>query len=333
MLWIKRNLFLAVGGVAALALLIGGGVYGWNSYQENTTVEGKLNESKEALKRLSDLVPSATPENITRAQKESQELQRRITQTKKSFSPIPYEKVTGQAFKTLLDTTVDDLQKKAERASVSLPLPKGYAFTFAEQQKRLQFSEGSFPTLAEQLAEIKAICQILFDAKVNKLTSLRRGRVTSDDPAGGNDYHELPPNRVLSSGATGSPYALEFNSFSAELASVLEGFYKSPNGMLVKALEVKPMDDKAEMPGAPPPIVPAPGPANPLPPRRIPPAGAPGLPGVPGAPGLRPPPGARVRPPGSPLPGTGAGEGMQTVLDEKKLRIVLWVDVLKPPAK
>src|SRR5437016_3476906 len=335
MLWIKRNLFLVVGGVLAVGLILFGGYYFWTSYDENKSVESKLDESKAELKRLTDLVPSANKENIDHARAELQRIQTAINQTKTSFTPLPYDKVKGQVFKTNLDTAIDELQKRAERASVALPQPKGYAFTFAEQQKRLQFSEGSFPTLAEQLGEIKAICQILFDAKVNKLTGLRRGRVTSDDPAGGNDYHELPPNRILPSGATGSPYALEFNAFSAELATVLEGFYKSPNGLLVKAIEVKPMDDKAEIPGAPPPIVPlapapAPVPGNPaLPPRRnlLPPP--PGTTGVP-----RPaPPGARTRPSGAPPAGLAAGEGMQTVLDEKKLRITLWVDVLKPPAK
>jgi len=333
MLWIKRNLFLAVGGVLALALLGVGGVYGWNSYQENAAVEAKLNESKEDLKRLSGLVPSATPDNIKLAKEQVADLQQRIAKTKTSFSPIPYEKVTGQAFKTLLDTTIDELQKKADHASVALPLPKGYAFTFAEQQKRLQFSEGSFPTLAEQLAEIKAICQILFDAKVNKLIGLRRGRVTSDDPAGGSDYHELPPNRLLPSGAVGSPYAIEFNSFSSELATVLEGFYKSPNGLLVKAVEVKPAEELQGVPpaGVPPPAVPGPGAPTPIGPgtppplrRPLPPPGTPGAP-----PTVRP----RPRPAGAAAQGLGAGEGMVTVLDEKKLRITLWVDVLKPPAK
>src|SRR5437867_753915 len=223
MLWIKRNLFLAIGGLIALALLGLGSYYFWNSYDENKSVEGKLDAAKDEIKRLYGLNPFPSPPNITKAREELKRLRTAINLTKQSFSPLPYQRVRGPGFKTLLDATVDELQKKADRAGIALPLSKGYAFTFAEQQKRLQFSEGSFPTLAEQLAEIKAISTILFEAKINRLTALRRGRVTTDDPPAGTDYHEMTPNRTLPSGAVVSPYIAEFNSFSSELAATLEG--------------------------------------------------------------------------------------------------------------
>src|SRR6266481_5902874 len=220
MLWIKRNLFLAVGGLVALGLLGVCGYYFWINYQENIGIEGKLDEAKQDLKRLYELVPFPHETNIIAAKAELQRLQTAINQTKQSFSPLPYMRVKGQAFKPLLDTTIDELQKTAEHASVALPETNRYAFSFTEQKKRLQFSEGSFPTLPEQLAEIKAICAILFEAKINKLTSLRRGRVTSDDPPGSNDYHEMKPDRTVASGAVASPVVAEFNAFSSELATV-----------------------------------------------------------------------------------------------------------------
>jgi hypothetical protein len=145
----------------------------------------------------------------------------------------------------------------------------------------------------------------------------------------------MKPDRTLASGAVASPFVVEFNSFSSELAAVMEGFYKSSNGLLVKAVEVRPLDE-AGVGGAMPaanPNVPTPTVTtnvqgfrrtNPLP-------VAPGT--TPGAVPPRPPPTA----PG-PRPQTGtaqssAGEGLKTALDEKMLKIVVWVDVLKPPAK
>jgi len=62
--------------------------------------------------------------------------------------------------------------------------------------------------------------------------------VTTDDVPSAADYHDLCPNRTLPSGAVVSPYLAEFNAFSSELAGALEGFYKSPNGLLVKAVEI-----------------------------------------------------------------------------------------------
>jgi len=338
MLWIKRNLFLAVGGLLALGLLGFGGYYFWTNYQANNAVEEELKQAKAELTRLYGLAPFPSPENITTAKAELQREQNAIRLTQQSFTPLPYARVKGLAFKSLLDTTIDELQKAAAHASVALPQSNGYAFTFTEQQKRLQFSDASFPTIPEQLAEIKAICYVLFDAKINQLTCLRRGRVTADDPPASNDYHELPPNRT-NSGAAFSPYVTEFTALSTELAAVLEGFYKSPNGLLVKAIEVKPEDEKpagAMAPNQPPPPAPAAAPPG------TPPPGAPGFRRPPPAPGI-PTPGVppRTRPTGAGPPRTRPGaavasvaeEGLKTVLDEKMLRITLWVDVLKPPAK
>jgi hypothetical protein len=347
MLWIKRNLFLAVGGLIALGLLGFGGYYFWTSYQENNAVEEKLKEAKADLSRLYGLVPFPSKTNIDRAKEELRRVQGSIKVTQASFSPLSYQRVKGQGFKSLLDTTIDALQKHAEQKGVILPvqiagqITNRYAFSFAEQQKRLQFSEGSFPTITEQLAEIQAICTILFDAKVNKLTGLRRGRVTTDDVPTANDYHELCPNRTLPSGAVVSPYLAEFNCFSSELATVLEGFYKSPHGLIVKSLEVKPLEETAPagVPGANPAAVPVSSNAPVPPPRRIPPPAtngvAPAVPGV--APGTVRPPG--TPPPRTPTPKPGAAaaapgsEILKTVLDEKLLKITLWVDVLKPPVK
>jgi hypothetical protein len=350
MLWIKRNLFLAVGGLIALGLLGFGGYYFWTSYQENNAVEEKLKEAKADLSRLYGLVPFPSKTNIDRAKLELIRVKDAIKVTQASFSPLSYQRVKGQGFKSLLDTTIDALQKHAEQKGVILPvqiagqITNRYAFSFAEQQKRLQFSEGSFPTITEQLAEIQAICTILFDAKINKLTGLRRGRVTTDDVPTANDYHELCPNRTLPSGAVVSPYLAEFNCFSSELAAVLEGFYKSPHGLIVKSLEVKPLEETP--PGVPAPnaaAVPVSSNAPVPPPRRIPPPATNGLaPAVPGAPAVAPgtvrPP-VTPRPPGTapPKPGAAAAapgsEILKTVLDEKLLKITLWVDVLKPPVK
>src|SRR5439155_3020280 len=139
---------------------------------------------------------------------------------------------------------------------------------------------------------------------------------------------------TLASGAVVSPYIAEFNSFSSELAAALEGFYKSPNGLLVKAVEVKPIEEKEKQaPGLQPnPAVPGPNPTAPTatgltnpPPRRFP-----QTPGAPGTPGLIPPPRQRFTP--GPAGGgapPGAGEVLKTVLDEKMLSITLWIDLLK----
>jgi hypothetical protein len=102
-------------------------------------------------------------------------------------------------------------------------------------------------------------------------------------------------------GAVISPYQLEFNCFSSELASALEGLYKSPHGLLVKALMVDtaPVEARAA----------APQPAAPPPPR------------ITNAPPNYP------RKPLPPPPGTL----LTNVLNERVLKILLRIEVVKPP--
>ena len=61
----------------------------------------------------------------------------------------------------------------ANQLSILIP-DKKYAFSFEAQKDKLRFAPGGFPALPEQLAEVKAITQVLFDAKINKLVNVRR---------------------------------------------------------------------------------------------------------------------------------------------------------------
>ncbi len=333
MLWIKRNLFLALGGLVALGALGFGGFYLWKNVSENKKVETQLEEKKAGLQKLYNADPFPSTNNIASARDELKKAQAAMRKIKEYFTPLPYEKVTGQAFKTLLDTTLYELRDKAQQTSVLLP-SKTYAFSFSAQKDKFIFAEGSFPALSEQLAEVRAICTILFEAKINRLINVRRTRVTTDDPPGSSDYLELRAESNELTGTLASPYQIEFQSFSPELASVLGSFYKSTNGFLVKAIQVEPVTESGIV-GGPGPMATAPGtpanvpqpPAQPPPQPRVPPPAVP-VPRVPptGAPPAQPGP-AIVKPPGPVAP---AAEGIKTVLNEKLLKITFLIDVIKP---
>ena len=89
-----------------------------------------------------------------------------------------------------------------------------------------------------QLAEVKAICAVLIQAKVNSLDNIRRERVSDDDLKGPQtDY--LTEKSVTNELAVLSPYEVTFRCFSSELAAVLAGFAASPCGLLVKTINVE----------------------------------------------------------------------------------------------
>jgi hypothetical protein len=308
MTWLKRHLLLAIGAVLALLLLATGTWYLLRNVTRNQDAENELNQQKQNLEKLYGQDPFPHRTNVDAAKREVARIRGMINQARQSFSPVPYQDVTGFEFKKLLDNTLDDLHKRAEKASVGLPA-KTYEFSFTAQKKGLKLSPRSFPGINIQLAEIQTICHILFDSKINRLVNVRRVRLSEDDPLGAADsYLDNKTNRIDDlTGAMLSPYQFEFHCFTAELAGALEGLYKSPNGLLVKAVLVDPV-----------PTQPGPAPPPPVVPIAAPPKGPAPAPG----------PGPRLRPAGGPA--LQPASGLETILNEKLLRVILLIEVVKP---
>jgi hypothetical protein len=297
--WVKRNLLLVIGGVLATVLLGLGGFYFWTNHQKNKQIETQLEENKAALTRLVNQAPTPNATNIARAKQEVQTARAAVEQAKLFFQPIPFEPVTGQAFKSLLDQTIFDLHRKSEAASVALP-SKDYAFTFAHQKTQLQFPAEAFPALPQQLAEIRAICEVLFDAEVNRVITIRRSRLYADEPLSQVDHHELASEVNEAVGMAINPYEVTVHAFTPELATALQSFYKSTNGLVVKSIQVEVAPSAAADPNLPP------APVNP-PVNRSPPPGP--RPGVPVA--------AKPQ------------ETIKTVLNERLLKITMLIDVMR----
>ena len=71
MLWLKRNLFMLIGGVITLALLGVGGWYLFDKYSLNQEVNEKVNEAQSKLEQISkkEIYPSLTNITVVLAQK------------------------------------------------------------------------------------------------------------------------------------------------------------------------------------------------------------------------------------------------------------------------
>ena len=304
MLWIKRNLFLVAGSLVALLLLAFGVYYLFSSVSKNKEMEAALDEKVDSLNKLYGQDPFPSSANIAKMKEEQKKVKAAVSQMRQYVVPIPVDKVTGIAFRTLLEKTIFDLQKKADLLSIKLPATN-YTFSFLAQMKLVTFAPGSFPALPEQLAEIKVISDILFDAKVNKLINLRRARVSADDPPGSTDYHDYKGGKNPVVGTVSSIYEVSFQCFSPELAAVLDGFHKTPHGLIVKTVSVD---------GYQPPE-----PANPNQPQLVIP--------------VQPPP--RSTKAGASAPATKLREEAKTVLNERLIKAVLLIELIKPapPAK
>ncbi len=286
--WIKRNLYFLIGGLVALALMGLAGYYLYSKMELNSSKLTELDEAYGKLKRLSEQNPhpgNDKVDNIKAAKEQQQALKAYLQKARERLQkcpPIPVPesgKLTSQEFSSALSRTVDQLQREATRASVELPgkdsRGNSYSFSFAAQRESLAYAAGSLEPLSVQLGEVKGICDVLFQAKINSLDSLRRERVSDDDAKGPqSDY--LAEKSITNELAVLSPYEVVFRCFSSELASVLAGFASSPCALLVKDLNVEPAPASAavttpEMTYTPPPM-PSPQPvyqpaAPPPPPR------------------------------------------------------------------
>jgi hypothetical protein len=354
--WIKRNLYFLIGSAVAVALMGLAGWYMYSKWELNNSILGQLDEQYAKLKELNAQNPhpgSGEVDNIKAAKEERDQLRAFIEKARSYFQRIPSipapesGKVTSQEFSSALDRTIDHLQHDAGKANVTLPPKSGtdqqpYSFSFDWQKHNVTFAPGSLDPLSVQLGEIKAICDVLFEARINDLDYIRRERVSDDDQKGPQtDY--VSEKSTTNELAVLSPYELGFRCFSGELSAVLAGFARSPYALLVKNINVELAP--ATTTTTPDQTTPAPATPVPMPEYRPPmPTGIPqaerssaadafarryGLGSRMPAPAPQPAP---VYVPPRTTPSRG---GLPTALDEKQLKITMTVLVVKltPPAK
>jgi hypothetical protein len=325
MSWIKRNLYFLIGGIVAVALLGVAGFYFYSKWSLKNESQEKLDAAYADWERISNLNPSPGNDkvnNIQLARDQRAEVNKTIAKVQKFFapiSPIPNPEngpVTKEEFASSLRRTIDQLQKEASSGGVTLP-PR-YDFSFQAERNLPNFAQGSLPPLSAQLGDIRTICNILFKAKVNALDAVRRERVSSDDQNGPQtDYLEPTHVSVTNELAVLVPYEVSFQSFSAELAAALSGFGADEHGIIVKAVNVEPLTGSGMLgvPGGPAPY---------------------GNPAYPGAPGYGNPGGyygnpelRGMAPPVAPTAAPATRGGLQTILDEKPLKVTLVLNVVR----
>jgi len=243
--WIKRNLIFLIGAVVVLALLGLAGWYSYSGYSNNAAQWEQLNQQFSELKRLTDLKPNPGDgkkvDNIKLAQEQEKEAKAflgKLTQRLQRIPALPEgTNLAASDYSAALQQTIDELQREATNSSVVLP-PK-YKFSFEAQAGRVTFAAGSLEPLAAQLGEVKAICTILNQAKINALDGVRRERVSADDNSGpATDY--IDAHSVTNQLAISSPYEVTIRCFTPELAEVLAGFANSPYGLIVKGINLEP---------------------------------------------------------------------------------------------
>ncbi len=301
MAWFKRHLVVVISAAVAIGLIGFGGWYLMRAMDKNKGVDNEIGGLKAELDRLIGAPYYPSPSNIAVAQREIKRVADFTAEAQKFFPPslLPTTPLNNQSFASLLHNTVAELVKEASAAGIRVET--NYHFSFASQWPSASFPPGSLQPLSERLAEVKQLSSLLFKGKVNRLESIRRARVTDEIPGANSagDYLPEAPHFNADAGMVMWPYEIVFHSFSPELAAVIEGISRMPEAYVVRSVVVEP--------------------AEPLPTRQ-----QPGAAPVPG----NAPPGRGGR--GGSRPAAAAPSGLETILRERLLRVVLKVEVIKP---
>jgi hypothetical protein len=295
MVWLKRNLSLAISGFLALGLL---GYSAWNLYsalQKNTTVNGEIEQTKREIERLLGMPITPNASNLANAQRELKRVTDFNGRARKHFPPAPEppSTLTSESFKTLLQTRVNELHQQA--AAVGIAVEPNYYFTFESHRGSLEFQPQVLRPLYDRLHEVQSLCHILLKARVNRLVGFRRAAVPGEKQVaaagsgGAGDYLNASPRPQPDVAMTMWPYEVTFDCFTSQLGAVLEALERIDEGFMVKALTSEPAPDGTGGRGRPP----------------APPTTRTNMPG---------------RPPGA----------LETVINEKLLRVTLYIEVVRP---
>ncbi|HYE31432.1 MAG TPA: Amuc_1100 family pilus-like protein [Methylomirabilota bacterium] len=306
--WIKRNLYLVIGGAVALALLAVAVVFLLSKRSANAAVTEELGAQTAAFNELINrpVHPGTDKvDNISAAREEVKKLDAFVSEVRQEFTMVNTNSINNQQFRLLLDTTVAGLQAEADRLGISLPT-KDYWFTFAAQRAVVSFNPKNVDALAAQLDDIAALTRVLYNSKVHAIINMKRVPVATEDSLGSTDYHARKGE--TNEWAVIMPYEVSFSGFTSELEAVLEGLVNAKQCYIVKSVAVDKMGATATAEAQ---VTPMAG----------------GLANRYGRP-MAPPPVAQA--PQRPV----TRNGLTTILDESKLKFTIIVEVVKlrPPS-
>jgi hypothetical protein len=251
MSWAKRNIYFLVSGIVAVGLLLAAGWYCYSSWQSNSANWDQLNEAYSKLRQLATKSPGPgndTVNNIEAAKEQTKQVKERVAEMQKFFAPIRGIPDTNHFEDRVLASavrgTVAQLRASAQSHNVALPATTPeFAFSFSLQVGKITYEPNSGSMLSKQLAEVKVICDTLFNCRIGMLESVQRERTSDDAASQGTTAPDYVDSISLTNnGVVITPYQVTFQCFTPELGSVLSSFANQSHTVVVKTVNIQPVD-------------------------------------------------------------------------------------------
>ncbi len=188
MTWIKRNLIWLVGLLSFALMVLGSLLLLKSQMAERDKVAVELEAQIKELERLTSLPNFPDPGNVKDMQQDNQQMDQRITQLLQQFAKakVPTQSLTGIKFREIMNKRTQELEKRARRQGLSIPLD--YLFGFERYEKTIPDNE-YVPLLIKQLNVVEEIATTLLKSpRVLLLESITR--VEFED-AGGEETRNM----------------------------------------------------------------------------------------------------------------------------------------------
>ena len=334
MSWAKRNLYFLISCIAAVVLLGAAGWYCYSEWQGNNQSWEALNQAYSQLNEINNKPITPNKENVEAARNQVKDIETLNNSLHKFLSPISPIPNTGKIDdRTLAFAVRETISQLRVEAGPNITLPQDYAFSFSAQRDKAVYVPQSWGQLAQQLGEVKTICDILYSNRISSLDGIQREHTADDLGATTQQPDYLDYTSITNNGSTSTtiltPYQVTFGCFDTELGGVLASFANQPYGIMVRTLEVEPAEmATTEMNYQPQ-----------VPTFQYPPAGAApyrggGAPYRGGVPQYRSAPAPPPVMPAAPAVSAPAGNlpmvgGLPVIVDEKRLKITMMLEVVK----
>jgi hypothetical protein len=171
--WFRQNRFLSqfliVLGIATIA----SAVFLWQAKSRRDEAQARFSESATELFRLQRLSPFPNEANLQKMKAQAQEYAADLSKVKEALKTrmLPTPAIAPNEFQTRLNQLRTIFSEKARTNKVKLP--ENFFLGFEEFAAALPDTAAA-PLLAQELAQVELMLNIIIEARVDAITSLRR---------------------------------------------------------------------------------------------------------------------------------------------------------------
>lgn len=245
--YLKRHILGIVGLLLAFGFVAGGFV--WNgktteSIEEANAVYDAAIANRDKIQNAQIKVDIKNVEVLGQVADEYGDFTKKAGEV---FDNVQIAPKTSNDFMNYMTQSIVLLNRKATNNLVKLPndLLKrsdiNFSFTFAPLMEAAEISKDKIPELQIQLEDIKEICGVLFENRIQSLELLQRNRVTDEDRRAGASPNYLDARLAYTNSISViRPYTVKFRCLSDGVAMALSGFAKKKTFYVVRTMEVTP---------------------------------------------------------------------------------------------